>query len=161
MRKLAYLILIIVFTAAAYSKDKIAVLPFSNFDGKLEYSVWCYDLQDSLYKAMKEADPNGELYELIPIEDVEDALAELNIDPSNPQYKSDMWKAAKQLGATKVVSGNFNFQAGRFLINAYIYDTRFKFPDPKFQAKDIFKTEDEILESIQIIIDALLPKWRS
>lgn len=160
MKRLIFF-LIIAISSSAISKEKIAVLPFSNFDGDLKHAVWCYDLQDSLYKAMKEADPNGELFELIPIEEIEDALAELNVDPTNPQYKSDMWKAAKQLGATQVVSGNFNFQASKYLINAYIYDTRFKFPDPKYQAKDIFKAEESIYESIEIILEALLPKWKS
>ena len=161
MRILSLLFVIFVISTNLYSKDKVAVLPFVNQDGNLKYEIWCYDLQDSLYKAMESANIDNELYELIPIVDVEMTLAQLNIDPTNPQYKSDIWKAAKELGATKVVTGNFNFQAGRFLINAYIYDTKFKFPDPNYQAKNIFKSEENIYESINEITGFLLPAWKN
>ena len=36
------------------------------------------------------------------------------------------------LNANKVVTGNFNFEAGKFLVNAYIYDVRMKMPNPKY-----------------------------
>ena len=138
-----------------FSQDKVVVLPFINSDGKLEKQNICYELQDSLYKSLELLENKN--FELIPIMDVETALADLNIDPSNPQYKSDMWKACKILNVNKVVTVNFNFEAGKFLVNAYIYDVRMKMPNPKYQAKDIFKTNEAYMSSIPEILDALKP----
>jgi len=137
------------------SKDRITVLPFSNSDGNLEYQIYCYDLQDSLYKMLETID--SDKFELVPVLEVESVLAELNIDPSNPQYQSDVWKACKMLKANKVITGTFNFEAGKFLINAYIYDVRMKLPNPKYQAKDLFKDPENIFEVIQEIFDSLKP----
>lgn len=154
MKKLL-IILIFILTTNLFSKDRIVVLPFLNSDGKLENQALCYDLQDSLYKSLENIEDKN--FELVPILEVETVLADLNIDPSNPQYKSDMWKACKLLNANKVITGNFNFEANKFLVNAYIYDVRMKLPNPKYQAKDIFKDIDNILSCIMDIIDALKP----
>jgi len=155
--------IIILIIAFGYSQSlfsdpiRIAVLPFENMDGKIDANVWCYDLQDSVYKALKAADPNGEHYEIVSPDEIEDVLAELNLDPSNPQYKSDVWKAIKLLKVKKVVMGNFNIQADKFLINCYIYDAKMKLPDPDNKIRDIFKTEAEILSAVAEIVEALLP----
>jgi hypothetical protein len=139
------------------SKDRIAVLPFSNSDGKLEYQIHCYDLQDSLFKILETIE--SDKFELVPVLEVESVIAELNIDPSNPQYQSDVWKACKILKANKVVTGTFNFEAGKFLLNAYIYDVRMKLPNPKYQAKDIFKDPENILGAVNEIFDNLKPAF--
>ncbi len=156
-----YIITLLIFITVsfAYSKDRIVVLPFSNLDGKLDYQIYCYDLQDSLYKMLENWEQDA--FELVSIEEIESVVAELNIDPSNPQYQSDVWKACKLLKANKVITGNFNYEAGKFLINAYIYDVRMKLPNPKYQAKDIFKGEEEILGAIQEIYDALIPAYQN
>lgn len=154
MKKLIIIYFIFSFVSL-FSQDKVVVLPFINSDGKLEKQNICYELQDSLYKSLELLENKN--FELIPIIDVETALADLNIDPSNPQYKSDMWKACKILNANKVITGNFNFEAGKFLVNAYIYDVRMKMPNPKYQAKDIFKTNEAYMSSIPEILDALKP----
>lgn len=153
--KFILVVFLITFSVTAYSLDKIVVLPFTNSDGKLEYQNICYDLQDSLYKSVEGIENKN--FELIPIMDVETTLAELNIDPSNPQYKSDIWKACKILNANKVITGNFNFEADKFLVNAYIYDVRMRLPNPKHQAKDIFKAKDDYLSSISEILESLKP----
>lgn len=93
----------------------------------------------------------------MPQDSVEAILASLNLDPMNPQYQSDMWKAVDALNVDRVIIGNFNIQAGKFLINAYIYDPTIKLPDPRYQAKDIFKSEDKIYECIPIITKRLRP----
>lgn len=150
-----FIFTILFFTTTLFSQDRIAVLPFSNLDGKLEFQIQCYDLQDSLYKSLEKMENKN--FELIPILEVESVIAELNIDPSNPQYQSDVWKACKMLNAKKVVTGSFNFEAEKFLINAYIYDVRMKLPNPKYQAKDIFKDKDNVLEAVDEIFNALKP----
>lgn len=152
-----YLIFTLVFisTLTAFSQDRIVVLPFINSDGKLDNQNICYELQDSLYAVLESIENKN--FELISIMEVETTLADLNIDPSNPQYKSDMWKACKLLNANKVVTGNFNFEAGKFLVNAYIYDVRMRLPNPNYQAKDIFRETNDYMSSILEILEALKP----
>lgn len=149
---------IIIFAPSLLSAQKrVAVLPFQNMDGKIELNVWCFNLQDTLYKALLAEDPQSQSYSLVPAEEVEAALANLNVDPTNPQYATDMWKAVSELKVETVVMGNFNIQAKRFLINCYIYDVKTKLPDPAHQARDIFKKQEKIYESIPIILDVVLP----
>jgi len=150
-------LLFFIFSSTLLSVDRIAVLPFNNADGLYKNQIWCYDIQDSLYKALIAADPNQEYYEVVSPDEIEDVLAELNLDPSNPQYKSDMWKAAKMLKIKTVITGRFNFEAGNIIINAFIYDVRMKMPHPKYKAKNIFKPEDEVFSAIPKIAKKLLP----
>ncbi len=139
------------------SQTRIAVLPFQNQEGKIDLNIWCYHLQDSLQKALLALDTEQQQFQLVPADSIEDLLAELNLDPTNPQYPSDMWKAVTSLNVEKVVSGNFYIRAGKLLINAYVYDVRTKLPDQKYQAKNIFKDIDDGLSSIEIIVHKLKP----
>ncbi|MFP4529197.1 MAG: hypothetical protein ACLFQX_11645 [Candidatus Kapaibacterium sp.] len=143
--------------AFAFAQTRITVLPFQNMDGKMELNIWSYKLQDSLTKSLHQLDPAEEHFHIIPADSVEMVLAELNLDPTNPQYASDMWKAVRMLNAEKVVTGNFNIRARKFLINAYVYDVRLRLPAQDHQARDIFKKEADIYESIPIIVESLKP----
>jgi TolB-like protein len=147
-----------VFSAAGLlAQTRIAVLPFQNMDGKMELNIWSYNLQDSLKSALHQLDPEAQHFYIVPSDSVELILADMNLDPTNPQYPSDMWKAVKMLGAEQVVTGNFNIRANKFLINAYVYNVKIKLPHPHHQARDIFKSEEEIYESIPMIVESLKP----
>ncbi len=158
MKKLTTLfIFFILLGSISFGQVKIAVLPFQNMDGLLDYNIYSYKLQDSVFKALQALDPDEKYFTLIPLEEIEVALADLNLDPTNPQYPSDMWKAAEQLGAVEVVSGNFSVEMKRFLISAYVYDVETKLPNLAHQARDIFKKEKDILKAVRIIIKRLKP----
>jgi hypothetical protein len=139
------------------TQTRYAVLPFQNMEGKIDLNIWCYQLQDSLQKALMTLDPEQLHFQIVPVDSVEDMLAELNLDPTNPQYPTDMWKAVKMLNVEKVISGNFYFRADKLLINAYVYDVRTKMADPRYQAKNIFKPEEEGLSAINVIVKRLEP----
>jgi TolB-like protein len=157
MKKLILIAIFITTSQLLFSQTRVAVLPFQNMDGQIDYNILCYDLQESLTEALIEADDTGEEYYIVPSDSVEIVLAELNLDPSNPQYKSDLWKAVELLNIKKVVVGNFNKQSDKFLINTYIYDVKMRMAYPNYQAKDIFKTRENILESIEKIVPAIQP----
>lgn len=162
MKKLIKLIFVIlIFYSSSHqsinAQTRIAVLPFQNQEGKIDLNVWSFQLQDSLQKALLALDPEQAHYQLVPADSIENLLAELNLDPTNPQYPSDMWKAVASLNVEKVVSGNFYIRAGKLLINAYVYDVRTKLPDPKHQAKNIFKDLEEGMSAIEIIVVKLKP----
>lgn len=160
MKKL-FLSILIAFSSALVgnselnAQTRIAFLPFENMDGNMQLNVWCYDLRDSLMNSIQALDPDNKHLDIVPTEEVEMTIAELNLDPTNPQYKSDVWKAMKMLKVKKVVTGNFIFDKGKFLINAYIIDVKMKLHDPANQARDIFKSEDKIFDAIPLIVDAL------
>lgn len=162
MKKLILFLFILLFSglfnsAKLQSQTRIAVLPFQNQEGKIDLNVWCYQLQDSLQKALIALDSEQKQFQLVPGDSIENLLAELNLDPTNPQYPSDMWKVVSSLNVEKVVSGNFYIRAEKLLINAYVYDVRTKLPDPKHQAKNIFKDVNDGLSAIEIIVHKLKP----
>lgn len=158
MKKLLFTLALVVFISSlAISQTRIVVLPFANMDGNIKLNIYSYKLQDSLFKALQQVDPDGKNFQLVPLDSVEIVLADLNLDPNNPQYQTDLWKAVKLLKVQKVVSGNFNLQAERFLINGYIIDVETKLYDKANQARDIFKKEERILEAVPTIIKRISP----
>jgi len=158
MKKLLFTLALVVFISSlAISQTRIVVLPFANMDGNIKLNIYSYKLQDSLFKALQQVDPDGKNFQLVPLDSVEIVLADLNLDPNNPQYQTDLWKAVKLLKVQKVVSGNFNLQAERFLINGYVIDVETKLYDKANQARDIFKKEERILEAVPTIIKRISP----
>lgn len=161
MKKISAIIVSITFLLVALSstfgQTRIAVLPFQNHDGKDDFNIWCYDLQDSLTKALIAADPEGQSYYVVPIDSLEIALAEYNLDPANPQYFTDMWKAISKLNIKSVVSGSFIIEGGSILIKAALYDVKLKLPHPKYRATNIFKDIDKAFEAIDEIVKIVSP----
>lgn len=149
--------LFVIFSFTAHSQVRIAVFPFMNKDGNLKLNIWCYKLQDSLTKSMFAKDPEEKYYRIVPFDSVEQMLAQLNLDPNNPQYQSDMWKAADSLNVKWVLCGNFIINGERFLIDGYAFNVRTKLPNPKYHARDIFKKEANVMECIGEISDAIFP----
>ena len=159
MKKIIFIIAgLIVFSAiSSFSQVRIAVFPFMNKDGNLKLNIWCYKFQDSLTKALYNRDPEEKYFRIVPYDSVESILAQLNLDPNNPQYQSDLWKAADSIHVKWVVTGNFNINGGRFLIDGYAFNMKTKLPHQKYRAKDIFKKEEKVMECIEEIVDAIIP----
>lgn len=141
--------------AVLKGQDRIAVLPFENLDGKLDLNIWSYRLQDSLAKELRKGDPEEYNYRIVPIDSVEIALAELNLDPNNPEYKSDLWRAIDALNVDRVVMGEFLYEDNRFIINANLMIVEFRMPDNRHMVRNIFKSEDKIYESVPMIAKKL------
>lgn len=100
---------------------------------------------------------SGKSFYVIPLDSIELVLSELNLDPTNPQYESDLWKSVQKLNAAIVISGNFNISGEKLLLNMYAYNAKTKMPDPTNQAKNIYKSKDNILSAIEMIKNRLLP----
>lgn len=139
------------------SQTRYAVLPFQNMEGKIDLNIWSYKLQDSLQKALMKLDTDNKYMQIVPADSIEDALAEINLDPTNPEYLTDMWKTVQSLNVEKVITGNFYIRAGNLLINAYVYNARTKLAYPKYQAKNIFKKQKDGLKAVNIIVKRLKP----
>ncbi|MCX7907995.1 MAG: hypothetical protein N2560_00540 [Ignavibacteria bacterium] len=143
--------------SSSFSQLRIAVLPFQNMDGDLTLNLLSYKLQDSVANLLRQYDSLQKNYVVIPSDSIDFLVSQFNLDPTNPQYPTDMWKAVKLLNANVVISGTFNRKAERILINAYIYDVKTKLAYPNYQVRDIFKPEDKVMEAVPIIVKKLLP----
>lgn len=156
MRRITTLLFTVLLTAisAVAAPIKITVLPFTNLNGEFDRNIVAYDLQEAINAKLEELDSEGE-FELVPLMDVELELSNLNLDPSNPQYESDLWKAVSNLGVKKVLLGSYDYKDGKYLINAYVYDARMKLAHPRFQSKDNFIDEDKVTELAEKIVNDL------
>ena len=144
-------------TVVASSQTRIAILPFRNMDHDIKYNVWCMQFADSLRNALQAQDPSEGSYHIVPSDSVDMAIAALNLDPNNPQYESDMWKAVRSLGVRKAVQGNFQLRGERVLINCYVYDMESMLADQTNQAKDLYKMPTTYLEAIRPIVKRITP----
>lgn len=157
LRSAIIALIVVLASHAAQAQTRVAVLPFRNMDGHIERNVWSIKLADSLRTALWNIDPAQTAFVFIPADSVEMAISELNLDPTNPQYESDVWKAVAALGAQRVVTGNFFLQGERVLMNAYVYDVTTKMPNPAHQAKNLFKTPTTYLEAVVVMAKRLHP----
>ena len=139
------------------SQTRYAVLPFQNGEGIIDLNIWSYELQDSCQKAFAALAEENDNFVIVPADSVEELLAEMNLDPTNPQYQSDMWKAVQMLNVDKVITGVFYSRANKILINAYVYDVKTKLADPDYKAENIFKDPDKALSAVNIILKRLKP----
>lgn len=157
MKKFIFLIVvsIAVCTGYASSQERIAVLPFRNMDGNLALNHWCAKFSDSVAAGLRLRDTASKYYFVVQQDSVAETLAMLNLDPTNPQYESDMWKAVAMLKITRVVTGNFNVQSGKMLINCYNYEVATKLPNPIGQARNLFKSLDKPLETVTTIVNKM------
>lgn len=152
-----YALVIVLASVAAIAQTRVVVLPFRNMDGEIRYNVWSQQLSDSLTKDLLAADPVQSKFVVIPHDSVEMAISELNLDPTNPQYQSDVWKAVKGLGAVMVVQGNFFLRGDRVLMNAYVYDMSTRMSHSTCFAKDIYKTPTTYMEAVPFMAKKLYP----
>lgn len=157
LRTILILCSLVAASTLAVAQARIAVLPFRNMDGNIKYNVWTIEIADSLRTALANVDPTQTAFVIVPADSVEMAISELNLDPTNPQYESDVWKALAGLGVTKVVQGTLLLQGERVLINGYVYDLATKMPDATNQAKNIYKSATTYLESVAIMARKLHP----
>ncbi len=144
--------------SALWAQTRLAVLPFRNMDGDLRYNQWCYRFADSVAALLAAADTTQQHYVLVPRDSLELVLGELNLDPTTPQYDSDIWKAARLLGAEKVITGNFNLLPGKILLNAYLYDVRTQREEAA--ARNLYRAEAKADELSRIVVERLMPHLR-
>ena len=157
MKTLISLAFVALMSLPLSAQVRVAVLPIRNMDGNLLLNKYCYAIADSLRAALTTNAQNGKQFYILPSDSVEAVLAELNLDPNNPQYESDVWKSVAKLNCQYAITGSFNVNGGRMLLNVYTYRVATKMADQTNAAKNIFKAPERILEMIGIIRDRLLP----
>lgn len=139
------------------AQKRVVVLPFRNMDGEVAYNPWRYELADSLRTAILAVDPAQKAFTMVDQDSVELAISELNLDPNNAQYESDVWRAVKNLNADLVVSGNFFLRGERVLLNAYVYTVELQMANQEHQAKNLYKTPTTYMEAVAVMTKKLYP----
>ncbi len=157
MKALFFVIALCASTVSAFSQPRVAVLPIKNSDGNFALNVYCYKIADSLRAALTLSELNGKQFTVVSEDSVAAVLAELNLDPNNAQYESDLWKSIAKLNCQYAITGTFNVNGGRMLLNVYCYNVASKMADQTNAAKNIFKAPEKILDMIPIIRDRLIP----
>lgn len=137
----------------------VSFVPFVNSNGEIKYGEYITALQDSLQKQfIITAEEVG--YKVLPYEDVKKKLDDNNIKPDDAQYESYLWQYIEEMGAKYVISGSVLNQAGKFIINTYIYDVSMKIQVTSHVAKDIFVPEGNILRAVVPIHKRLIPFFK-
>ncbi len=152
--------LLVVFSGAWHSlaaQTRIAVLPFRNTHGSMEYNERSYQLADTINAVLTEISRTDESFVIVPPDSVQDVLSTLNLDPTNPQYESDVWRAVESLHVERVVTGSFNIKYGKIVMNTSVFDVTTKLADPSHEARSVYKAYDKTFEAIPVIIKAILP----
>ncbi len=157
MKSFLLLLTVLVTAASLNAQPRVAVLPIKNADGNFSFNTYCYKIADSLRAALTLSDLNNKQFSIVPSDSVEAVLAELNLDPSNAQYESDMWKSVAKLNCHYAITGSFNISGERMLLNVYVYNVDTKMSDPNAVAKNIFKAPEKILDMVFVIRDRLIP----
>ena len=151
------LVIACIFCVGLFAQPRVAVLPVRNMDGNLSLNTYCYKIADSLRTALTMSELNGKQFTVVSSDTVDAVLAELNLDPNSPQYESDLWKSVAKLNCQYAITGTFNVNGGRMLLNMYVYNVSSKMADPTNAAKNIFKAPERILEMISVMRDKLIP----
>lgn len=161
VRRLAFCAITVVCATGAVSslvaQTRIAVLPFRNTNGAAEYNERCYQLADSIASDLSKIAEETPTFLIVPSDSVMEILSTLNLDPVNPQYESDMWRAVEQLAVDAVVTGTFNVKYNKIFINASVYNVQNKLADNTNVARSVYKPLDKMFEAIPVIISKILP----
>lgn len=160
MKKLIWLAIFLANTLLLFAEGTtVSFVPFVNSNGEMKYDEFAIALQDSLQKQfIKTAEEVG--YKVLSYEDVKKKLDDNNIKPGDAQYESYLWQFIEEMGAKYVISGSVLNQAGKFIINTYIYDVSMKIQVTSHVAKDIFVPENNILRAVVPIHKRLIPFFK-
>lgn len=154
---------ILVLLCAVYSlvgQVRVAVLPIKNLDGNMQLLTYSYAIADSLRVLLSAHPEHGKQFSVLPADTMEQALAEFNLDPSSPQFESDLWRGIAKLNCKYAITGSFEITGGRMVLNLYVYDVATKLADQTHAARNLFKAPDKIFEVLPIAVKKLVPALR-
>ncbi|GBD04626.1 hypothetical protein HRbin20_00192 [bacterium HR20] len=154
---LRVLIVLVACSIAAGAQVRVAVLPIKNLDGNMQLLTYSYAIADSLRGLLERHELHGKQFVVIPADSMEQALAEFNLDPSSPQFESDLWRAIAKLHCTYAITGSFEITGGRMVLNLYAYDVATKLADQTHAARNLFKAPEQIFDVLPIAVKRLVP----
>ncbi|MCX7930530.1 MAG: hypothetical protein N2663_07410 [Chlorobi bacterium] len=155
--KSSLLFTLVTAAVAATAQVRVAVLPIKNLDGNMRLLTYSYAIADSLRTLFMHHPDHGTGFTVIPADTMEQALAEFNLDPTSPQFESDLWRAIARLNCKYAITGSFEVTGGRMVLNLYAYDVTTKLADPTNAARNLFKAPEYIFEVLPTAVKKLVP----
>ena len=111
-------------------KVVVAIFPFKNLSGEVKYDSLMFSFSDSLEQFFNKNFPlESHSYKIIPMQDVKDQIAALNIDLKGITYETKTWEVAKLLGAEKIIWGTYYVKYEKAQIEAKVVDVKTKMPN--------------------------------
>lgn len=141
----------------AWAQVRVAVLPIKNLDGNMQLLRYSYAIADSLRQLLQQHAEHGTRFTVIAADSMEQALAEFNLDPTSPQFESDLWRGIAKLHCNYAITGSFEITGGRMVLNLYVYDVSTKVADPTHAARNLFKAPERIFEVLPVAVKKLVP----
>jgi TolB-like protein len=127
-----------------HAQDRIAVLPFSNLDGKEEMNQYCQMFQDSLIKYFIDGDVEEFNYRIVPADSIQIMLDQIGTYPEKPSYQDDLWGVIEKLGCKRAVIGELMMNGNKMVVNVSVYDVEMRLPLPGHQIRNLFATPDKL-----------------
>jgi TolB-like protein len=149
--------LLVLGVASLCAQVRVAVLPVKNLDGNMQLLTYSYAIADSLRALLVAHPEHGRAFVVVPADTVEQVLSEFSLDPTSPQFESDLWRAIAKLNCTYAITGSFEITGGRMVLNLYAYDVATKLADQTNAARNLFKAPEHIFEVLPIAVRKLVP----
>ncbi|OYT14655.1 MAG: hypothetical protein B7C24_17185 [Bacteroidetes bacterium 4572_77] len=129
---------------SAQAQDRVAVLKFSNLDGKEEMDKYCLMFQDSLIAHFIAEDPDELNYQIVPADSIQYKLDQIGTNPRKPSYQDDLWGVIEALGCKRAVMGEILMNGDKMVVNVSVYDVEMRLPLPDHKIRNLFATPERL-----------------
>lgn len=144
-------------TAQTDEKSVIAIFPFKNLYGEVQYDDIGWEYADSLEAWLNRQEAANTKFEIIPNIDVRDQMLAQNVDVKSPSYETDVWTIAEALEAHKIVWGTYFVKYNKVFLKVEIIDLSVNMPDPENVGESKGLLYEEAINSVPEVGEDLLP----
>lgn len=135
----------------------IAIFPFKNLYGEVQYDDLGWEYADSLEAYLNRQAGAGTRYEVVSNIDVRDQLLAQNVDVKSPSYETDVWTIAEALDADKLVWGTYFVKYDKVFLKTEVIDLSINMPDPENVGESKGLLYGEAIQSVPDVGDKILP----
>lgn len=138
-------------------KSVIAIFPFKNLYGEVQYDDIGWEFADSLEVWFNGQEAANTKYEIVPNIDVRDQMLAQNVDVKSPSYETDVWTIAEALEADKLIWGTYFVKYNKVFLKVEIIDLSVNMPDPENVGESKGLLYEEAINSVPNVGAQLLP----
>lgn len=135
----------------------IAIFPFKNLYGEVQYDDLGWAYADSLEVYLNAQAGAGTTYEVLSNIDVRDQMLAQNVDVKSPSYETDVWTIAEALEADKLIWGTYFVKYGKVFLKTEIIDLSVNMPDPENVGESKGLLYEEAINSVSDVGAKLVP----
>ncbi len=144
-------------TAQTDKKSVIAIFPFKNLYGEVQYDDIGWEFADSLEVWFNAQEGANTKYEIVSNIDVRDQMLAQNVDVKSPSYETDVWTIAEALEADKLIWGTYFVKYNKVFLKVEIIDLSVNMPDPENVGESKGLLYEEAINSVPDVGAQLLP----